>query len=119
MLDGGMDQEDSLSVANIAREGEAMRITTGAGTRHSEFPAGGRACNGLQLWVNLPGDRKDTEVTAVEQDCDGFVMRTERTTRPNPRLLRQFARHDEPPLADAYLLSTLHTPPISNQHSAG
>jgi len=61
MLDGGMAHEDSLGVANTAREGDAMHITTGEGIRHSEFPAGGRACNGLQLWVNLPRDRKDAE----------------------------------------------------------
>jgi redox-sensitive bicupin YhaK (pirin superfamily) len=61
MLDGGMAHEDSLGVANTAREGDAMRITAGEGIRHSEFPADGRACNGLQLWVNLPRDRKDAE----------------------------------------------------------
>jgi len=71
MLDGGMDHEDSLGVANTAREGDAMRITTGEGIRHSEFPADGRACNGLQLWVNLPRDRKDAEPDYVDaSDAD-------------------------------------------------
>jgi len=41
-----------------ARENEAMRITTGSGIRHSESPADDEACNGLQLWVNLPRARR-------------------------------------------------------------
>ncbi|WP_225333311.1 pirin family protein [Halomicrobium urmianum] len=61
MLEGGMDHEDSLGVTNTAREGEVMRITAGAGIRHSEFPAGDEGCNGLQLWLNLPRDRKEVD----------------------------------------------------------
>lgn len=61
ILAGGMEHEDSLGVAHTAREGDAMRITTGGGIRHSEFPADGAACNGLQLWVNLPHDRKEAD----------------------------------------------------------
>ncbi|WP_435181895.1 pirin family protein [Halorussus sp. AFM4] len=61
MLDGAMAHEDSLGVAHTAREGAAMRITTGRGIEHSELPADGAACNGLQLWVNLPRAEKDAE----------------------------------------------------------
>jgi len=66
MIDGGMDHEDSLGVTNVAEEGDAMRITTGSGIRHSEFPAGGRGCNGLQLWVNLPRDQKEADPDYVD-----------------------------------------------------
>ena len=61
MLEGGMDHEDSLGVSHTAYEGDVMHITTGNGIRHSEFPAAGEACNGLQLWVNLPRERKDVD----------------------------------------------------------
>ncbi|GAD52534.1 pirin-like protein YhhW, possibly qercetin 2,3-dioxygenase activity [Halarchaeum acidiphilum MH1-52-1] len=61
MIDGGMEHGDSLGVEHVAREGEAMRITAGAGIRHSEFPADGAACNGLQLWVNLSRSEKDAD----------------------------------------------------------
>ncbi|WP_410767392.1 pirin family protein [Haloferax sp. DFSO60] len=61
MLDGGMKHEDSLGVSHTACEGDTMRITTGSGIRHSEFPADGAACNGLQLWVNLPREKKDVD----------------------------------------------------------
>ncbi|AAV46394.1 unknown [Haloarcula marismortui ATCC 43049] len=61
MIEGGMEHEDSLGVANTAYENDAMRITTGSGIRHSEFPADGQACTGLQLWVNLPQAEKDAD----------------------------------------------------------
>ncbi|RKS83138.1 hypothetical protein BDK61_2471 [Haloarcula quadrata] len=61
MIEGAMEHEDSLGVANTAYENDAMRITTGSGIRHSEFPADGQACTGLQLWVNLPQAEKDAD----------------------------------------------------------
>lgn len=66
MIDGGMDHADSLGVEHTAREDEAMRITTGKGIRHSEFPTDGEACNGLQLWVNLPRDEKEVAPDYVD-----------------------------------------------------
>ncbi|MFC7096085.1 pirin family protein [Halobaculum marinum] len=69
MLDGGMEHEDSLGVTHTAREGDVMRITTGSGIRHSEFPADGDACNGLQLWVNLSRAQKDVEADYEDADA--------------------------------------------------
>ncbi|GAB3695526.1 pirin family protein [Halorubrum pallidum] len=66
MLEGGMDHADSLGVEHTAHEGEAMRITAGDGIRHSEFPADGDACSGLQLWVNLPQSEKEAEADYVD-----------------------------------------------------
>ncbi|WP_123623726.1 pirin family protein [Halorubrum sp. CSM-61] len=66
MIDGGMEHADSLGVEHTARENEAMRITTGSGIRHSEFPADGEACNGLQLWVNLPREEKEADPDYVD-----------------------------------------------------
>ena len=70
MIEGGMDHADSLGVEHTAREGEAMRITTGNGIRHSEFPADGKACNGLQLWVNLPREEKEADPDYVDAGAD-------------------------------------------------
>ncbi|WP_256288213.1 pirin family protein [Halobellus inordinatus] len=70
LLEGGMDHEDSLGVANTATEGDVMRVTTGSGIRHSEFPADGAACNGLQLWVNLPRARKDIDPGYADADAE-------------------------------------------------
>ncbi|WP_049981345.1 pirin family protein [Halolamina rubra] len=76
MLEGGMDHEDSLGVSHTAHAGDAMHITAGAGIEHSEMPADGAACNGLQLWVNLPGEQKDAE--ADYEDADADELPTER-----------------------------------------
>lgn len=70
MIEGGMEHEDSLGVTNTAYANDVMRITTGSGIRHSEFPADGRACTGLQLWVNLPQAEKDTEPDYVDATAD-------------------------------------------------
>jgi redox-sensitive bicupin YhaK (pirin superfamily) len=70
MIGGGMEHEDSLGVANTAYENDAMRITTGSGIRHSEFPADGRACTGLQLWVNLPQAEKEADPDYVDATAD-------------------------------------------------
>ncbi|WP_049986926.1 pirin family protein [Halobellus rufus] len=70
MIDGGMAHEDSLGVSNTAYAGEAMRITAGCGVRHSEFPADGAACTGLQLWVNLPREDKEVEPSYADADAD-------------------------------------------------
>ncbi|QLH79796.1 pirin family protein [Halosimplex rubrum] len=75
MVEGGMVHEDSLGESHTAYPGDAMRITTGSGIEHSELPADGAPCNGLQLWVNLPRDRKDDD--PVFQDVSGDDLPTE------------------------------------------
>jgi redox-sensitive bicupin YhaK (pirin superfamily) len=59
MLEGEMEHEDSMGNASVVGPGDAMRVTTGRGMEHSELPAG--PCSGLQLWVNLPREAKDTD----------------------------------------------------------
>jgi redox-sensitive bicupin YhaK (pirin superfamily) len=75
MIEGGMEHADSLGVEHTAREDEAMRITTGSGIRHSEFPADGEACNGLQLWVNLPREEKEADPDYVDASADELPTR--------------------------------------------
>lgn len=61
-----------------------MRITTGSGMHHSEMPADGDACNGLQLWINLPREKKRVEPSYREatgadlpvDDRDGATVTT-------------------------------------------
>jgi redox-sensitive bicupin YhaK (pirin superfamily) len=74
MIDGGMEHEDSLGVSHTAYEGDTMRITTGGGIRHSEFPADGAACNGLQLWVNLPREKKEIEADYVDANGEDLPV---------------------------------------------
>ncbi|MXV64497.1 pirin family protein [Natronorubrum sp. JWXQ-INN-674] len=75
MLEGGMAHDDSLGHDVTTRAGEAMRITAGDGIRHSEFPADG-PCSGLQLWVNLPRDRKGIEPSYADASSDELPTET-------------------------------------------
>ncbi|WP_238717342.1 pirin family protein [Natronorubrum halophilum] len=69
MLEGGMAHGDSLGDDTTTRAGEAMGITAGEEIRHSEFPADG-PCSGLQLWINLPRNRKDIEPSYADASSD-------------------------------------------------
>jgi redox-sensitive bicupin YhaK (pirin superfamily) len=69
MLEGGMEHEDSTGATHTAYPGDAMRITTGGGIEHSEMPADGAGCNGLQLWVNLPSGKKEVEPDYEDADA--------------------------------------------------
>lgn len=75
MLEGGMDQGDLLGHLRVARPGDAMRITTGSGLHHSEFPAGDESCSGLQLWVNLPCEAKDVGPSYEDSDAEDLPTR--------------------------------------------
>ncbi|EMA38346.1 pirin family protein [Halococcus hamelinensis] len=75
MIEGGMDHGDSLGVTHTATEGDVMRITAGSEIQHSEFPADGAACSGLQLWVNLPREAKEVEPSY--DDATGDDLPTE------------------------------------------
>ena len=83
MLEGGMAHDDSLDNTKTARAGEAMRISAGKGIQHSELPADG-PCSGLQLWVNLPRDRKEMEPSYADataeqlptEEVDGATVTT-------------------------------------------
>ena len=76
MLEGGMEHGDSLGVSHTAYAGDAMHITTGSGIEHSEMPADGAACNGLQLWVNLPAERKEVDADYADAGADELPTET-------------------------------------------
>jgi redox-sensitive bicupin YhaK (pirin superfamily) len=59
MLSGGMAHADSMGEEHVVRPGDTMAITTGGGMTHSELPDDDEPCSGLQLWVNLPREKKD------------------------------------------------------------
>ncbi|MFC7234730.1 pirin family protein [Halosegnis marinus] len=75
MLEGAMAHADSMGHESVAREGDAMRVTTGSGMRHSEMPDEGAACNGLQLWVNLPRDEKTVEPSYEDASAEELPVR--------------------------------------------
>lgn len=75
MLEGGMAHDDSMGHSSVAREGDAMRVTTGSGMEHSELPDDDAPCSGLQLWINLPRERKT--VDPGYEDADSEELPTE------------------------------------------
>jgi redox-sensitive bicupin YhaK (pirin superfamily) len=63
MIDGVMDHHDSEGGGGSITDGDTQWMTAGSGLLHIETPpewlvAKGGLFHGLQLWVNLPRDRK-------------------------------------------------------------
>lgn len=60
VIDGQLDHYDNKGNAGTIRPGDAQWMTAGRGVIHNEIPAEGVTVHSLQLWVNLPADRKMT-----------------------------------------------------------
>ena len=58
LMRGRIDHEDSLGNAGSIVDGGCQWMTAGSGILHQEMPQPSRHMLGLQLWVNLPRDRK-------------------------------------------------------------
>jgi len=63
MIDGVMDHQDSQGGGGSITNGDTQWMTAGSGMLHIETPpewlvSAGGLFHGLQLWVNLPRDRK-------------------------------------------------------------
>lgn len=80
---GSMTHEDHLGSRQTITDGEAQWLTAGSGAFHSEQP-GGRRMLGLQLWLNMPGNRKmsaEPEYHGITRDeipefrSDGVLLR--------------------------------------------
>jgi len=63
MIDGSFEHEDSTGGGGLITDGATQWMTAGAGILHSELPpqemvAKGGLFHGVQLWVNLPAEKK-------------------------------------------------------------
>ncbi|RLN06683.1 hypothetical protein BBJ28_00003016 [Nothophytophthora sp. Chile5] len=58
---GHMLHEDFLGNKGELRPGDLQWMTPGNGIMHAEMPASSEPAHGLQLWINLPKDRKAIE----------------------------------------------------------
>ena len=63
MIEGVIVHEDSMENRAEIPVGGIQHAITGNGIRHSEMPGTDGINHGIQLWVNLPQDMKDTEPT--------------------------------------------------------
>ncbi|ATD81280.1 MULTISPECIES: pirin family protein [Desulfovibrio] len=70
LMRGRIDHEDSLGNAGSIVDGGCQWMTAGSGILHQEMPLPSRQMLGLQLWINLPRDRKmvDPEYRDIKAD---------------------------------------------------
>lgn len=55
---GGILHEDHLGTKELIGDGEAQWLTAGSGAYHSEMPQPSERMLGVQLWLNMPADKK-------------------------------------------------------------
>jgi hypothetical protein len=60
VLDGALEHFDSAGNTGVIYTGDAQWMTAGRGVIHNENPLPGTTAHALQLWVNLPADKKLT-----------------------------------------------------------
>lgn len=61
VIDGKLEHMDNKGNSSELFPGDVQWMTAGKGIIHSEEPAVGDTVHSLQLWVNLPSDKKMTE----------------------------------------------------------
>lgn len=61
MLDGAFRHRDDMGNDQVVSAGGAQRFTAGKRIVHAELPGSDETSHGLQLWVNLPRELKETE----------------------------------------------------------
>ncbi len=84
MLQGSLEYQDNLGIVSKAGAGGVQHFLAGSGFEHAEMPASEELCHGLQLWINLPTDLKNSHPTLKkaesnqlpEAEIDGVRIRT-------------------------------------------
>nr|WP_036654145.1 pirin family protein [Paenisporosarcina sp. TG-14] len=61
IIDGKLEHRDNKTGGGELNPGDVQWMTAGKGIIHTEDPAEGQTVHSLQLWVNLPSDKKMTE----------------------------------------------------------
>ncbi|MEP6747462.1 MAG: pirin family protein [Bacteroidota bacterium] len=79
LLDGEFFHRDSKGHDQIAKAGDVNWMTSGAGILHSEGPTEKMLKDGgtvqlLQLWINLPANKKQLDSTFRHYGGDGFPV---------------------------------------------
>lgn len=76
LFEGAMRHEDNLGNRSTVLAGGAQRFTAGRGISHSEMPGAEGVTRGVQLWINLPADLKETEPGYQQVDAGEVPVRT-------------------------------------------
>jgi redox-sensitive bicupin YhaK (pirin superfamily) len=72
VIAGAIEHRDSAGHEGVLLPGDVQWMTAGRGVQHEENPPEGTMAHTLQLWVNLPADRKMSEPRY--QDLRGSAM---------------------------------------------
>lgn len=67
VLDGALEHRDHTGAHGVLQAGDVQWMTAGRGVLHSETAHGKATVHSLQLWLNLPADRKMTAARYVDQ----------------------------------------------------
>ncbi len=75
IVDGALEHQDSTGGGGLIQDGATQWMTAGAGILHIEQPTEllvtqGGVLHGVQLWVNLPADKKMTAPRYQDIDAD-------------------------------------------------
>jgi len=66
VLEGSIEHRDHTGAHGLIGEGDVQWMTAGKGVLHSEMP-GPQGVHSLQLWLNLPADRKMSPARYADQ----------------------------------------------------
>ena len=77
VIDGNLEHYDNKMGGGELHPGDVQWMTAGKGIIHSEEPAIGEVVNCLQLWVNLPSDKKMTEPRYQNMRAEDMPVRRE------------------------------------------
>lgn len=61
VIDGKLEHVDNNAGEGVLEPGDVQWMTAGKGIIHTEDPVAGQTVHSLQLWINLPSDKKMTE----------------------------------------------------------
>lgn len=61
IIDGELEHKDGHGGEGVLKPGDVQWMTAGKGILHSEEPVGDQTVHSLQLWLNLPSEKKMTE----------------------------------------------------------
>jgi redox-sensitive bicupin YhaK (pirin superfamily) len=67
VLDGALRHRDHTGADGVLKKGDVQWMTAGHGVLHSEMPHERETAHTLQLWLNLPADKKMVPARYVDQ----------------------------------------------------
>lgn len=77
VIDGELQHIDNKAGGGVLKSGDVQWMTAGKGIIHTEDPVGDGTVHLLQLWVNLPSDKKMTEPRYQDMYAENMPVRRE------------------------------------------